>query len=82
MTGLVAGISKGRKRGVWAREKPDGRLRKEEAEERVALLPSPSRAVSHLNLLKACHVGWRQPRYPINVFSFQANCYKIFKGRF
>ena len=58
MTKLVAGISKGRERGFWAREKPDGRLRKEE-EERVALLLSPSRAVSHLNLSKACHVGWR-----------------------
>ena len=58
MTSPVAGVSKGREKGFWAREKPDGRLRKEEGK-RVALLLSSSRAVSHLNLSKACHVGWR-----------------------
>ena len=58
MTSLVADVSKGREGGFWAREKPDGRLRKEEGE-RVPLLLSPSHAVSHVNLSKAYHVGWR-----------------------
>ena len=58
MTSLVADVSKGREGGFWAREKHDGRLRKEEGE-RVPLLLSPSLAVSRPNHSKACHVGWR-----------------------
>ena len=43
----VTGVPKGRERGFWAREKHEGRARKEEGE-RFPILPSPSRGVSPL----------------------------------
>ena len=57
----VRGVPKGRKRRFWLREKREGRARNEEGE-RVALLASPSCAVSLLNSLRFSFE--RLPRMP------------------
>ena len=72
----VTGFPKERERGFWAREKHEGRARKEEGE-RVPILPSPSRSLEfpferlprRLAIIKLSYY---------HIFIFPANCHKFY----